>query len=157
MQAFSFSLAVLAAAVKYGFKGIDPEVVLVFNMPRNFIKETTAQMYKLSAFFTAQMKVFFLYRIRRVVLVAGPVASGGAVLADGSGVHQLFQMAVDSGQPYGFPGIAPEVIGYVIDRNVEIPQGSQVINNKLPLPGVIPGTGCRLSVLFTRSHDLTPS
>jgi hypothetical protein len=128
-------------------------------MTQNFIKKITSQVYEFSAFFAPQMKVFPLCYIRRPVLVAGAFAIGGSILADDSGVHQLFQMPVDSSQPYGFPGIAPEVIGYIVYRNMEIPQGSQVINDKPSLPGTVPGTsrtfgsaGSRLSILFRMRH-----
>jgi hypothetical protein len=130
-------------------------MVFILKVPRNFIKKITLQVYELSACFTSQVKMF-PPRFRRRVLIAGAFTAGGNVLADSSGPGQFFQVAVDCGQPYGFPDLMPEVAGYVVNRNMKIPQGSQVISDKFPLPGVVPGTGPCLSMLSGTLHSFPP-
>jgi hypothetical protein len=115
-------------------------MVFVVKVILNFVKKITAQMDKSSAFFTLQMKMFPVCFTRFQVPVAGAFTLAGHILTDGSGLHQLFQVAVDGGKPDGLPGSVPEMIGYIVNRNMAIPQGSQIINDKLPLPGVVSGT-----------------
>jgi hypothetical protein len=152
----SFAVTVFAPAVKYRFKKINLKMVFILQMFRNFVKKIAAQVYKLSAFFTFQVKMFPPRLVWRRVLVAGAFTVIGDELIDGSGPGQLFQVAVDRGQAYGFPGFAPEVIGYVVNRNVVIPQGGQVIDDKPSLPGMVPGTDSPLSSLFRTPHGFPP-
>jgi hypothetical protein len=151
-----FAVTVFASAVKYRFKKINLKMVFILKVFRNFIKKIALQVCKFSAFFTFQVKMFFPRLVRRHILIAGAFTIVGNVFIDSSGLRQFFQMAVDRGQAYGFPGFMPEVIGYIVNRNMEIPPGSQVINDKPSLPGIVPGTDPCLSTLFRTPHSFPP-
>jgi hypothetical protein len=150
----SLAVTVLASAVKYGFKKVNLKMVFVLQVPKNFIKKIALQVYKLSAFFAFQVKMLPPRLVWRHILVAGAFPIGGNILTDNSGPLQFFQMAVDSGQPDGFPGLLPEVAGYIVHRNMEIPQGSQVAGDKFSLPGAV--AGLCLSALSRTLHGFPP-
>jgi hypothetical protein len=141
--------AVFTAAVKHRFQGVDLEAVFFQNMLLGLIEYMAVQVQQGPALFAFKVKMFPAVLAVVDILIAGALPLLLNILADYAGIHQLLQVAVDGGLPDSrFP--LPEMVGYVVDRYVAIPQGGQILEDTFLLPGVI---GRRTGMFHKTSSD----
>jgi hypothetical protein len=135
----SASKTLLAGSIKNGLKHIDLKIMAAEEMPLDFIQQIAVYVNEEAAGFAFQVEMIPAVCAAVLVLVTGACTVMQDILADFSLSREFFQMPVDGGLSDALSGIL-KMAYYPADRNMGALEGLEVIENVLPLPGVI---GCR--------------
>jgi hypothetical protein len=99
-------------------------------------QEIAVRVDKGAATFTEQVKMFPAGPLAVHILITGAFAVSQRIFTDDSLRRQPFEVPVDGGLP-DIPLPAGKVADQAAYRYMAVPQGSYVIENILPLPGMV--------------------